>query len=997
MRFRKSALIEIFGVLFLRRLLFGAFILIYLLFDSPLATAHPDLLKDTVKTRNEWERRPDEEQARSKGMLKATYFYGSPVHERMTAASITLSGVHGRPFDKDEDHAYIRGVFWNDDPTLLFWSDVFGVEFKSFGVEWYREFLAAEELVESGQPIGPKDGLLARSHFGDLQFLHAMAAKNGERSNDTLENILRWSEFAYGVATGRVPPETTLSEVTIPGFGRWFGVDNGTTVETLFLGPDHDNEYSVKKVAAGSLLHMIQDSYHGGHTGRTIPTDHRNSVDRLMFSRGSILQFHAYPDQDPDLHKLDDAWPVDLDPRPEQIHDERNPISRGAQLLRFIWQENGSPVGHGAPWPMVRYFLTKEVFRTSDSIVDAGPSDKYRRRPGATAKQAGAGRFALLVGINDYKSTNVSDLGGAVNDVFRMKQLLVGKFGFPEENVHILKDEEATHDGILRAFRERLIDKVESSDDVVLFHFSGHGSQALDSSDRPDEADGLDETLVAYDSRLAGVPDITDDKLYELFQELAKKTRNATYVFDSCHSGAGSKALGAVARWIPPAEPIPTETRASARGEDTTFNDGKVAMPYAFISGSAAEGLSYEYTDPNDESHGALTYFLVKELSASGATTTYQDVMDNVVANVNRVYRQQTPQLDGENQDNVVFTEFAAEERPHYIVEDYGDRILVRGGLVHGLTKGSTLRVYPPGEKAFAKEDAIAKIKLTDVGAYSSDAELLSGYVVLGTMRSLVSDHNFVDFQLSVHFLDEDGNNALQAVRRSVLERLAYIRPVGLDANPDLILRESAGMLEIVGNDGRPRANRSFEFSEIGQITQKLSGLARWHNLLRLENPAGSGLVDIKIRPLDGTRTNENPIHFDHGDHFRMELINNADQPLYFYVIDLTDRGDVDTFYESKEKVAPGSYIEPERFSALTYPDGESAIDILKVIATDQRVPIRALATRSLTQQGNAKSAIPLAKLFDHVMHGAAKPLLAEGTGETWGTAQTVFITRGQP
>jgi hypothetical protein len=45
-------------------------------------------------------------------------------------------------------------------------------------------------------------------------------------------------------------------------------------------------------------------------------------------------------------------------------------------------------------------------------------------------------KLALLVGINDYPY--VTKLRGAVNDVENMRQLLVERFGFPDDGEHML-------------------------------------------------------------------------------------------------------------------------------------------------------------------------------------------------------------------------------------------------------------------------------------------------------------------------------------------------------------------------------------------------------------------------------------------------------------------------------------------------------------------------------------------------------------------------------
>ncbi|MEH2263287.1 caspase family protein [Nostoc sp.] len=152
-------------------------------------------------------------------------------------------------------------------------------------------------------------------------------------------------------------------------------------------------------------------------------------------------------------------------------------------------------------------------------------------------------KLALLVGINEYSGT-IPALRGCVNDVLLQKQLLIYRFGFKSEDIRILTDKQATRQGILTAFEEHLIKQAKPGD-VVVFHFSGHGSQVED-RDR-DSPDGLNSTFVPIDSQLppgypvvgGAVQDITGHTLFLLMSAL--KTDNVTVVLDSCHSGGGTR------------------------------------------------------------------------------------------------------------------------------------------------------------------------------------------------------------------------------------------------------------------------------------------------------------------------------------------------------------------------------------------------------------------------------------------------------------------------
>lgn len=155
-------------------------------------------------------------------------------------------------------------------------------------------------------------------------------------------------------------------------------------------------------------------------------------------------------------------------------------------------------------------------------------------------------KVALLVGINDYKS---QPLRGCLSDVDLQRHLLKYRFGFKETDIHTLTNEQATRENILQAFEEYLI-KQAKPDDVVVFHFSGHGSRIAD----PDpifvsfvDKTGLNGTLVPVDAMLPpGYPQqggqVKDIMGHTLFLLMASvKSENFTAVLDSCFSGGATR------------------------------------------------------------------------------------------------------------------------------------------------------------------------------------------------------------------------------------------------------------------------------------------------------------------------------------------------------------------------------------------------------------------------------------------------------------------------
>src|SRR5207249_1910247 len=150
-------------------------------------------------------------------------------------------------------------------------------------------------------------------------------------------------------------------------------------------------------------------------------------------------------------------------------------------------------------------------------------------------------------------------------------------------NVTTLLNEQATRDGILAALDA--LTAAAGPGDVVVIHFSGHGSQIRDRE--RDEPDGWDETIVPSDSGRVPDPnrDITDDEIYLRLRALAgRQTANITLLFDCCNSGTITRAaLGGHSRGLPPDDrpegelgpsPIPEDVQEELRNARRTRGAG---------------------------------------------------------------------------------------------------------------------------------------------------------------------------------------------------------------------------------------------------------------------------------------------------------------------------------------------------------------------------------------------------------------------------------------
>lgn len=189
-----------------------------------------------------------------------------------------------------------------------------------------------------------------------------------------------------------------------------------------------------------------------------------------------------------------------------------------------------------------RHFLQVATTTLTTLGVSQLQVQQQSLRYGQALAQPTPRKLALLVGVNRYpESDRFLNLRGAATDAEMQRQLLISRFRFHPSDICVLSDEAdfpPTRDNILTAFDEHLIQQAKPGD-VVVFHFSGHGSRVLDPD--PIHEDDLNSTFVPGDA--AGDAEYVDDIMGRTLFLLtaALETDQVTAVLDSCYSGGGTR------------------------------------------------------------------------------------------------------------------------------------------------------------------------------------------------------------------------------------------------------------------------------------------------------------------------------------------------------------------------------------------------------------------------------------------------------------------------
>jgi len=312
----------------------------------------------------------------------ATEHFTTPVHERATNiiygceedAKVCEGDGKSYPY---APAAVLAGNQWNDNPPFelasthtRFCKDYVGMTIKApYYLEcWYLLFRDGEKRAEKGEYFDADSGtvLLYRVHFGDMQFLHAMASRDGEEARVTRERVMMWAEFTYKLALGELDRGVELRRIGIPGMETLFK-NRGWTAQQLFTrgDPTFRGIQEFRDFAFGSLLHLVEDSFSRSHTERDEPPGSKCDAAPEQYNPGRILSFHSYAKQDKRKHADADkqnALSIHL------AEKQPNVVDVGKVLRTYYEQKR--------PWEEVKQYL-ECVFQLADPAAKAGPGNLF--------------------------------------------------------------------------------------------------------------------------------------------------------------------------------------------------------------------------------------------------------------------------------------------------------------------------------------------------------------------------------------------------------------------------------------------------------------------------------------------------------------------------------------------------------------------------------------------------------------------------------------------
>jgi hypothetical protein len=265
-------------------------------------------------------------------------------------------------------------------------------------------------------------------------------------------------------------------------------------------------------------------------------------------------------------------------------------------------------------------------------------------KPGETVRQlpAKAKRYAIVIGVDRYDDTQITTLGGSVNDAKTLANALVQYAGFPADQVTLLASDQPverqpTRGNILRRLSN--LSAVIPKDGLLLLSFAGHGVER-----------GGQAFLLPSDAQVSNDVDLLEQTAINVKQvkEKIQKTGvgQVVLILDACRNDPVGRANAD--------NPL---TQAYTRGFNFDVRNREVTA-FATLYATAVGARAYEY---KERKQGYFTWELVEALKGKAANERGEVTLAGLVK-----YLQ-------ENVPKRVLLDLGAgkDQRPFAVVEGY--------------------------------------------------------------------------------------------------------------------------------------------------------------------------------------------------------------------------------------------------------------------------------------------------------------------------------------
>ena len=315
--------------------------------------------------------------------------------------------------------------------------------------------------------------------------------------------------------------------------------------------------------------------------------------------------------------------------------------------------------------------------------------------------------FALIIGIDTYKSATIWNLHSCVEDAKRMKRWLVEALKVPKDQIFVLLDNHATKQRIEDTFTENLINNSSiERGDALLIYFAGHGSCLTAPQDwyQHHSRREIVEVLCPYDhdtkSTERRIPGISSRSFNAMLEDLAaSKGDNITVFLDCCFSPIQTTANildRSITRWTRTIKTVPEDLYRglwpSARGRPLNSKLGflQPSGSYTLIAACSAGEKAQE-----GKEGGRLTVSFLRAVPELPLhRTSYVQLIDRLLQEDGGV---QKYLCLGKHKSRVLFNDvpFSPDSSFSAVSLDSESGLMkVDLGAIHGVVEGSEFSLH---------------------------------------------------------------------------------------------------------------------------------------------------------------------------------------------------------------------------------------------------------------------------------------------------------------
>jgi predicted chitinase/predicted phosphodiesterase len=676
--------------------------------------------------------------------------------------------------------------------------------------------------------------------------------------------------------------------------------------------------------------------------------------------------------------------------------------------------------------------------------------------------------FALLIGVDCYLPNRLPDggfypsLGGCVRDINHIEDFLKTRLGLSSEQILKLtasnkpdskepsepREQWPTYENMVAAFKA--ITERASPGDQIYIHYSGHGGRSVTSFPELKGQNGLDESLVPTDIGDSEARYLRDVEMAHILKQMSDRDLVVTIVLDSCHSGGATRGFGGgkvrgitsidtTARpgdsLVAPRADLIATWQAIPPGQTRSAQLGAGWVPElkgsVLLAACRANELANEFPFDGGESNGALTYWLLDSLKQLGPGMTFKMLHDRILAKVNARFKEQTPQLHGDD-GRVVFDSKRIAVAPSIRVLDVdlqNNKIRLGAGQAHRIGRGMQFEIFAADAVDFSDDnDRLAVAEVTESQATESFATLSqitnNAGLVIGA-QAVLADAGTIQFRSQVKLfkqadlpatINQDDSLAKLEPEIAKSSWLELVHDGEVDFQVVVNANEEYEVWDASGHtvpNLRPALSINDKDAP-STLAQRLIHLTKFRNVKLIDNGASNSSLarQVTVELLgEAVDTSGGISALDVGANAVVKITNNSPKVLNLTIFDLQPDWGITQVYPTD---ADAEILDPGQSKELplqnvSLPEGSrEGIDTMKVFATQSQTSFKWLelpvldrpSTRSamLTRAPqNSLETLMSAFTADDPPEQTRAFNLGGAVGVNWTTTQLDFKVRQPP